>query len=139
MSSENILQSDHLVLARWHSFTAAGIDRLLATVRSVSLTGHPPIYVSLVGSGVAVPDALTRKLLVEATDEARRTCSSICLVLDGDGMAFAAIRSIAAGMFLARGDRRMRMYRSLRDVLVDQAADRIDVVLAAARTAAIVT
>ena len=138
MSSEHILTSDHLVLARWHSFSAGGIERLLGTVRAVAAGGQSPIYVSLVGNDVAAPDAVTRKLLLEATDEARRTCSSICLVLDGDGMAFAAIRSIAAGMFLARGDRRMKMYRSLRDVLVERAADRVDAVIAAARAAAIV-
>lgn len=138
MNSEQILTSDNLVIARWHTFSGAGIERLLHTVRSVAAAGPAPIYVSLVGSDVAVPDAATRKLLLEATDEARRTCSSICLVLDGDGMAFAAIRSIAAGMFLARGDRRMKMYRSLRDVLVERAADRVDAVIAAARAAAIV-
>ena len=134
---EQILTVGHLVLARWHGFTPQGIERLLTTVRDVAATGTPPIYVSMVGSDVPLPDATTRKLLLEATDEVRRMCSSVCLVLDGEGMAYAAIRSIAAGMFLARGDRRMKMYRSLREVLVERAADRVDVVLDAARDAAI--
>ena len=135
--TEQILTVGHLVIARWQSFTPQGIERLLTAVRELVATGTPPIYVSMVGSDFVLPDAATRKLLLDATDEVRRTCSSVCLVLDGDGIAFSAVRSIAAGMFLARGDRRMKMYRSLRDVLVERAADRVDVVLDAARTAAI--
>ncbi len=135
--TEQILTVGHLVIARWQSFTPQGIERLLNTVRELVATGTPPIYVSMVGSDFVLPNAATRKLLLEATDEVRRTCANVCLVLDGDGIAFSAVRSIAAGMFLARGDRRMKMYRSLRDVLVERAADRVDVVLDAARNAAI--
>lgn len=138
MTQEKILTSDHLVMARWHSFNADGISRLLSTVRAVARTGTAPVYISLVGSEVPLPDAATRRLLLDATDEARRLCSSICLVLDGEGVAYAAIRGVAAGMFLARGDRTMKMYRSLREVLVERVPGSVDVVMGAARTAAIV-
>lgn len=129
--SEQIIVEGNLVIARWHAFSPQGIKRLMGAVHSVAGTGVAPVYISLVGSDVGVPDAATRKQLIAATDEARRVCASICLVLDGSGVAFAAIRSIAAGMFLARGDRRMKMYNSLREALADRAGDRVDAVLAA--------
>jgi hypothetical protein len=134
---ERLLTVESIVVVRWHAFTIEGVERVLSAVNAAAGRGAP-IYVSIVGSDVAVPAAEVRKRLLDATDDVRRVCSSVNLVLDGQGLAFAAIRSIAATMFLAKGDRHMKMFASLDDVLRERAADRLDVVLAAARTAGIV-
>ena len=135
---EQILIVDEIVLVRWRELTADGVARVLATLDEVCARGVVPLYIGLVGDGVAPPTGAANTALTASIDAARQRCSSVNLVLDGTGITAAAIRSGATAMFLLKGDRRTKMYKSLRDALIDRVRDRADMVLAAAHDAGLI-
>ncbi len=137
--AEQILIVDEIVLVRWQAMTSAGVQRVLAAIDEVWARGVLPISIGMVGDGVTPPTGATNLALAASVDDARRRCLSVNLVLDGAGLASAAIRTGATVVFLAKGDPRTRMYRSLDDALADRARERLDAVRGAAAGAGLLT
>jgi hypothetical protein len=135
--TEQILTFDHVVLVRWRQLTVPGLERAVRAVDDVCASGRAPIFIGLVGNGVAPPTGTVNVALTAAFEVMRARCATVNLVLDGTGMRFSAVCKGAAAMFLLKGDRRTKMYSSLQEALNDQARDHAVAVLAAAEAAAI--
>lgn len=137
--NEQILIVDEVILVRWRAMTSAGVARVLAAVDELAARGVVPVFIGLVGDGVSPPVGEANAVLMASFDTARSRCSSVNLVLDGVTMTSAAIRGGATAMFLLKGDRRTKMYTSLKEALLDRVRDRCDAILAAAIDAGVLS
>lgn len=63
--------------------------------------GDRLVYVSIIPVGVPPPDAETRAALRDGTQHATTHCRSIHIVIEGEGLRRALIRSVSAGILLA--------------------------------------
>lgn len=133
MDSERILVKDNVVLVRWRQMTVDGIQRAIDVVADTAAAVGPVTYVGLVGNEATLPSEAVRTALLDAIDTMLPNCSSMNLAFDGTGLKFVAIRSAAAAMFLIKGDRRMAMYSSLDEALIDRAPGKATGLTVAAR------
>ncbi len=63
--------------------------------------GSNLVYIASIPVGVPPPDAETRAALRTGTEHASMHCSSVHLVIEGQGLRRAIIRSVSAGLLLA--------------------------------------
>ncbi|MCR9164121.1 MAG: hypothetical protein ACE37F_24320 [Nannocystaceae bacterium] len=63
--------------------------------------GSKLVYVASIPTGVPPPDVQARAALRSGTEHASVHCSSVHLVIEGQGLRRAIIRSVSAGLLLA--------------------------------------
>ncbi len=94
---------DPVLFVRWKDACQASDvamikERTEAAHREV---GDRLVYLSIISVGVPPPDADTRAALRDGTQHASRHCRSIHIVIEGEGLRRALIRSVSAGILLA--------------------------------------
>ena len=82
--------------------------------------GERLVYVAIIPVGVPPPDAETRAALRNGTTHAAELCRSIHIVIDGEGLRRALIRSVTAGLLLA-SRRSFRIHADVEDALQEAA------------------
>ena len=63
--------------------------------------GKRLIYIAVIPVGVPPPSPEARVALREGSNDAAAYCSSVHIVIEGEGMRRALIRSVSAGLLLA--------------------------------------
>lgn len=108
----------------------AEVKRLGEQVQNTAnLLGDQWVYVGIIPDGVPPPDAQVRPALQEGLVEARRTCISVHLVVEGGGLRGALIRAVLAGIMYETGKTRrtsllapVKVHASFREALVEARA-----------------
>lgn len=78
------------------------VDRIrLATEAASQSVGPNLVYIASIPVGVPPPDTETRAALRAGTEHASSRCVSLHLVIEGQGLRRAIIRSVSAGLLLA--------------------------------------
>jgi len=92
-----------VLLVRWQNqCEPVDVDRIrLATEAAFTRMGGPVVYVAVIPEDVPPPNAQTRTALRAGTDHGRSRCLSMHLVIEGEGLRLALLRSLTAGMMLA--------------------------------------
>ncbi len=134
MVTEIIRSNDDVVFVRWVDVTAEGVQRVVVLTQALHRQHGPVTFIGLAGNTMVVPDEAARQHMVLAIDQMMPLVRSMNLVFDGTGLRFVAIRSAGAAMFLLKGDRRMKMYSSLREVLADRVPTRVEELMTFAKT-----
>jgi hypothetical protein len=134
---ERILVTDDVVMVRWHAFTLDGLKRVDEALHR--LPAKQAVYVGLVGNDTEMPSDEVRKAMALNLPHMQAHCITVNLVLDGTGLRFAALRSVAAAMFLIQGNRQMHMYSTLEQALQVTRPNHVATVLHAAQQAGLVS
>ena len=137
MATERILVVGEVVMVRWIDMTVESIGRVDAAVDAARAMG-PVTYIGLVGNESSMPSEEARKKLSDGLERMADHCKSISLILDGTGLKFSAMRSAAAALFLIKGTRRMKMFNSLQDCLVDRVPAHAEALMQQARANSII-
>jgi hypothetical protein len=97
------LVSPPVLFVRWtERCEAADVEQIKAlTEEAHAQIGAELVYVSLIPQGCKPPDTEARAALREGTEHASEHCRSIHIVIEGQGLRRALIRSISAGLLLA--------------------------------------
>ena len=96
---------------RWDDPTVDDVKRIVASlVGARERSPKPMIYLGVVPATSRAPDDAVRKTLSDHIDRLCAPCETVHIILEGSGVKFAAIRSVAAGMFLVSGNRKMHMH-----------------------------
>jgi hypothetical protein len=98
---------DNVFFVRWQGvITVADCEGITKAVeRAHAQRGEPLIYVATIPPDSPPPDAEARAAIKEGTEYVTQYCSSIHVVIEGEGMRRALIRSVSAGLLLATGMR----------------------------------
>lgn len=76
------------------------------------------VYVGVVPEDCASPDEAVRKEMIKAFPPVLEHCKCVHLVLEGQGLGKAVLRTVAAGIFLVGGQRgRVTTHDTVRDAL----------------------
>ncbi len=101
------------VLVRWNRMSLEGLQKsdaiTLATAQSFA---NKINYFAIVPTTLPIPDAAVRAHMAKNLSVLRSSCRTISVVVEGQGLKQAALRSIAAS-FLLLGDRNMHVFGSL--------------------------
>lgn len=94
---------DSVLFVRWRERCdpADVRDIVTHTEAAHDEVGDRLVYVAIIPVGVPPPDARTRAALREGTQHAASRCSSVHVVIEGEGLRRALIRSVSAGLLLA--------------------------------------
>lgn len=92
-----------VLFIRWQDACEASDIPLVqaATEAAHKKIGEDLIYVGIIPADVAPPDGDARAALRAGTEHASQHCRSIHIVIEGQGLRRALIRSISAGLLLA--------------------------------------
>jgi hypothetical protein len=101
---------DPVLFVRWEGTTdEADFDRLVRTILDARGEGSRKIvYIGIIPRGNALPDMRARGRIARAIDEVWEHCASIHMVIEGEGMRRALVRSVIAGLLLVLARRRHR-------------------------------
>lgn len=132
---------DPVLFVRWAESTEEqDFDRLVKTIADArGAEARKVVFVGLIPKSNPLPDHETRRRMTDAIEEVWPHCASIHLVIEGEGMRRALVRSVIAGLLLVimKRSRRMSVHVDAEEALTEAAkTSRIDVpaVLARART-----
>lgn len=92
-----------VLFVRWETqCDAEDVDRIRQqTELAHREVGSKLVYVASIPVGVPPPSAEVRAALREGTEHASAHCSSMHIVIEGQGLRRAIIRSVSAGLLLA--------------------------------------
>jgi hypothetical protein len=97
---------NNVFFVRWIKVEEGDIGRVLKLLEdSRNRHARPLVYVGIVPAALEPPAESERKALAQMINDVLKSCSCIHLVLEGQGFRQAAMRTIAAGMFLLTGRR----------------------------------
>lgn len=98
---------DNVFFVRWReTITVADCENITKVVEQLhAKVGKPLVYVATVPMDTPPPDGDARNAIKDGTEHVTQYCSSIHVVIEGEGMRRALIRSISAGLLLATGMR----------------------------------
>jgi hypothetical protein len=99
-----------VLFVRWDGATeSADFDRLVEEVRtSRARVGRDLVYVAIIPRSNRLPESGTRSRITTAIDQVWTHCASIHIVIEGEGMRRALVRSVIAGILLVVMRRRRR-------------------------------
>jgi hypothetical protein len=108
-------------LVRWTSPRLADIPRVTAEfTRAYDAAGRSIPYIAIVPSDSVPPDEATRKAMTRGRDEVLARCSSMHIVMEGEGFRTAILRNALAAMQLFGNKRdKVAVYRTLEEALED--------------------
>lgn len=113
--SFNIGIYGHVVVVRWVAPAVEDLTRIRNAVAEVRVNeNRDVVYTSIVPDDSALPEPDVRKAFSDTMQELVGMCESVHLVLEGSGLRRATFRSIAAGIFILTGNRKMHMSDSLK-------------------------
>lgn len=116
MADVEICVHDDVVLVRWNRMTLAALDEADHAVKmAYEKTKGPVAFIAVLAPECPLPDEAVRTRQRENLPWMQSVCSAICLVFEGTGLKVAALRSVAASIFLILGNRKMHMCNSLED------------------------
>jgi hypothetical protein len=94
---------DPVLFIRWREeCTAADVEEINAIIQRTNRNiGKRMIYIAVIPVGVPPPSPEARAALREGSNQAVEFCSSVHIVIEGEGMRRALIRSVSAGLLLA--------------------------------------
>jgi hypothetical protein len=134
----------NVYLLRWDAVELGDAAKVAAEVeKAAKLTPPPFYYIAIAPASLEPPRDAVRSEIARATrDHLLRVCSKVYLVIEQKGFKGAAMRTIAAGMFLLMGKRgRVHPYETLQEALSH--CDELNVpaitVLSTARTRGFIT
>lgn len=92
-----------VLFVRWQSrCDVTDIERITEAIESARKTvGSGLVYVASVPVGVPPPEHDARVAMRSGIDHASERCNSVHLVIEGQGLRRAIIRSVSAGLLLA--------------------------------------
>ncbi len=92
-----------MLFVRWqHRCEPADVEAIrVATEDAHREVGGNLVYVASIPVGVPPPDTKTRTALRAGTEHASQRCASVHLIIEGQGLRRAIIRSVSAGLLLA--------------------------------------
>lgn len=101
---------DPVLFVRWDGATeSTDFDRLVKEVRaSRSRLGRDIIYVAIIPQSNRLPESSARSRITTAIEQVWEHCASIHIVIEGEGMRRALVRSVIAGILLVVMRRRRR-------------------------------
>jgi hypothetical protein len=108
-----------ILLVRWvERCRAADIDAIVEHLDEAAIAaaqeGEDLIYIAIIPVDCAPPDSEARAALREGTLRATEVCRSVHIVIEGQGLRRALIRSISAGLLLAtRNSNGFRIHENL--------------------------
>lgn len=118
MADVEIYVHDDVVLVRWNRMTLAALDEADRAVKMAHEKMKGSIaFIAVLASECPLPDEAVRTRQRENLPWMQSVCSAICLVFEGTGLKVAALRSVAASVFLILGNRKMHMCNSLEEAL----------------------
>jgi hypothetical protein len=94
---------DPVLFVRWRArCEVRDVERIKAEIDAAYRKGGPRmVYVAIVPVNVPPPDVEVRAAILEGTAYATEHCRSVHVVIEGDGLRRALIRTVAAGLLLA--------------------------------------
>ncbi|MBV1857860.1 MAG: hypothetical protein KUG77_05560 [Nannocystaceae bacterium] len=92
-----------VLFVRWQSrCDVADVERITEAIESAfKSVGTGLVYVASIPVGVAPPDHDARAAMRLGAEHAGQRCSSVHVVIEGQGLRRAIIRSVSAGLLLA--------------------------------------
>ncbi len=92
-----------ILFVRWQSrCDVADVDRITEAIESAyESVGTGLVYIASIPVGVPPPEPDARAAMRSGAEHASRRCSSVHVVIEGQGLRRAIIRSVSAGLLLA--------------------------------------
>lgn len=116
-----------MLFVRWtDTTTAEDFDNLVAEIRAArEQAGRKVVYLATIPTTNQVPAADARTRITSAIEECAANCTSMHVVIEGQGMRRALVRSVMAGVLLIVMKRKhaFSVHTSIREAL-DAAAER---------------
>lgn len=112
--TEVIICFENAIIVRWNMITEAGLRRVVERTKALQdEVGGKTSYIALVAASCPIPSDTARASMSKDLKQMQEWCRSISLIFLGTGIKVAALRSIAASMFLLSGNRAMAMAADL--------------------------
>lgn len=132
---------DPVILLRWEAVpTVADVESIVGEVAKFAASADAPDFVIVVPVEVGRLPTKVRDAFSQNLSGITERCRSVQLVLEGEGFARVAVRSIAAGLLLLKGEAKMHINDSIEEAIVRTGCspERQQEILKAARAAGII-